>query len=217
MLKLEHVTKYYDDFRAVNDLSFEIHEGEIFGLLGVNGAGKTTTFRMIMGLLEPDKGTITLDGKKIDYKETDKIGFVTVIHHFHAPAPHAEDQQLFIGAKTVFEDAQQAEHLAAVAFKRDDGIHHMLQQAGTSQDTVLGHMAHQHQRDAQTAAGFGVAQALELTQELDAVAPLVALAAVPCPAFALGRPEAEAVLPATGWAGTSPFAKVFLRFNVPKP
>lgn len=77
MLKLEHVTKYYDDFRAVNDLSFEIHEGEIFGLLGVNGAGKTTTFRMIMGLLEPDKGKITLDGKKIDYKVTDKIGFVT--------------------------------------------------------------------------------------------------------------------------------------------
>ena len=62
--------------------------------------------------------------------------------------------------------------------------------------------------NAQTAAGFGVAQALELTQELDAVAPLVALAAVPCPAFALGRPEAEAVLPATGWAGTSPFAAV---------
>ena len=38
MLKLEHVTKYYDDFRAVNDLSFEIHEGEIFGLLGDNGS-----------------------------------------------------------------------------------------------------------------------------------------------------------------------------------
>ena len=47
MLKVSHVTKYYDDFRAVNDLSFEIKEGEIFGLLGVNGAGKTTTFRMI--------------------------------------------------------------------------------------------------------------------------------------------------------------------------
>lgn len=64
MLKLEHVTKYYDDFRAVNDLSFEIHEGEIFGLLGVNGAGKTTTFRMIMGLLDITEGKITLNDKR---------------------------------------------------------------------------------------------------------------------------------------------------------
>ena len=77
MLKLEHVTKYYDDFRAVNDLSFEIKEGEIFGLLGVNGAGKTTTFRMIMGLLDKTEGTITLDDKPIDYTMTDKIGFLT--------------------------------------------------------------------------------------------------------------------------------------------
>ena len=50
MLKLEKVTKYYEDFLAVDNLSFNIKEGEIFGLLGVNGAGKTTTFRMIMGL-----------------------------------------------------------------------------------------------------------------------------------------------------------------------
>ncbi len=77
MLKVEHVTKYYGDFRAVNDLSFEIHEGEIFGLLGVNGAGKTTTFRMIMGLLDKTDGSITLDGKEIDYTMTDKIGFLT--------------------------------------------------------------------------------------------------------------------------------------------
>ena len=77
MLKLEHVTKYYDDFRAVNDLSFEIHEGEIFGLLGVNGAGKTTTFRMIMGLLDMTEGNITLNDKKIDYSVTDEIRFLT--------------------------------------------------------------------------------------------------------------------------------------------
>ena len=77
MLKLEHVTKYYDEFKAVDDLSFEVKEGEIFGLLGINGAGKTTTFRMIMGLLDITEGVITLDGKKIDYSMTDKIGFLT--------------------------------------------------------------------------------------------------------------------------------------------
>ena len=77
MLKLEHVTKYYGNFCAVDDLSFEVEKGEIFGLLGVNGAGKTTTFRMIMGLLDTTSGIITLNGKKIDYNVTDNIGFLT--------------------------------------------------------------------------------------------------------------------------------------------
>lgn len=77
MLKVEHVTKYYGDLCAVNDLSFEVADGEIFGLLGLNGAGKTTTFRMIMGLIDDYTGTILLDGKKIDYSVTDYIGFLT--------------------------------------------------------------------------------------------------------------------------------------------
>lgn len=77
MLEIKNVTKYYGDFCAVDNLSFTVDKGEIFGLLGVNGAGKTTTFRMIMGLLEPTKGSITLDGKPIDYSITDKIGFLT--------------------------------------------------------------------------------------------------------------------------------------------
>lgn len=77
MLKVEHVTKYYGNFKAVDDLSFTVKPGEIFGLLGVNGAGKTTTFRMIMGLLDITEGNITLDGEKIDYNVTDKIGFLT--------------------------------------------------------------------------------------------------------------------------------------------
>lgn len=77
MLEVKNVTKYYGDFKAVDNLSFTVKEGEIFGLLGVNGAGKTTTFRMIMGLLDPSEGEITLDGKKIDYSVTDQIGFLT--------------------------------------------------------------------------------------------------------------------------------------------
>lgn len=77
MLKLENVFKYYDDFLAVDNLSFEVKPGEIFGLLGVNGAGKTTTFRMIIGLIDASKGSITLDGKKIGYDVTNNIGFLT--------------------------------------------------------------------------------------------------------------------------------------------
>lgn len=77
MLKVENVVKYYGDLLAVDNLSFTVDDGEIFGLLGLNGAGKTTTFRMILGLVDDYKGNITLDGKKIDYNETDKIGFLT--------------------------------------------------------------------------------------------------------------------------------------------
>lgn len=77
MLKVENVTKYYGNFLAVDHLTFEVKPGEIFGLLGVNGAGKTTTFRMINGLLDKSEGSITLDGKPIDYTVTDKIGFLT--------------------------------------------------------------------------------------------------------------------------------------------
>ncbi len=77
MLKLENVTKYYGTNLAVDNLSFTINNGEIFGLLGVNGAGKTTTFRMIMGLLEPTKGKITIDDKIVDYSLCENIGFLT--------------------------------------------------------------------------------------------------------------------------------------------
>ena len=77
MLKVENVTKYYGDLKAVDNLSFEVNDGEIFGLLGLNGAGKTTTFRMILNLIDDYYGTITLDGEKIDYSKTDKIGFLT--------------------------------------------------------------------------------------------------------------------------------------------
>ena len=77
MLKVKNVTKYYGSFKAVDNLSFEVKPGEIFGLLGVNGAGKTTTFRMIIGLLDKSEGSITLNGKNIDYSITDTIGFLT--------------------------------------------------------------------------------------------------------------------------------------------
>ncbi|MCY3009122.1 MAG: ATP-binding cassette domain-containing protein [Planctomycetota bacterium] len=50
---------------AVNEVSFQVSEGEVYGLLGPNGAGKTTTLRMVMGLLEPDSGSVSIDGKVI--------------------------------------------------------------------------------------------------------------------------------------------------------
>lgn len=77
MLSVKNITKKYDKLVAVDNLSFLVEDGEIFGLLGENGAGKTTTFRVIMGLLEPNNGEVLLNGKKINYDITDEIGFVT--------------------------------------------------------------------------------------------------------------------------------------------
>lgn len=62
MIVLEHITKRYGDFCAVNDLNLHVKPGEIFGFLGVNGAGKTTTMRMIAGVLMPTSGRILLGG-----------------------------------------------------------------------------------------------------------------------------------------------------------
>src|SRR5215510_11147277 len=62
MIQLEHLTKRFGSFTAVNDLCLDIAEGEIFGFLGPNGAGKTTTIRMMMGLLKPTAGRVVLGG-----------------------------------------------------------------------------------------------------------------------------------------------------------
>jgi len=62
---VEHLTKKFGSFVAVDDISFDIPEGEIFGLLGPNGAGKTTTISMLATMLRPDAGTATIDGHDI--------------------------------------------------------------------------------------------------------------------------------------------------------
>lgn len=116
MLKVDHVTKYYGDFLAVDDLSFEVRPGEIFGLLGVNGAGKTTTFRMIMGLLDPSKGSITLDGKPIDYGITDTIGFLTEERSLLTKMT-VKEQCLFYGHLKGMNDAEILKRLDALLEK----------------------------------------------------------------------------------------------------
>lgn len=104
MLKVSNITKYYGDFKAVDNLSFTVNKGEIFGLLGVNGAGKTTTFRMIMNLISPTSGKITFNGKKIDYDVTDKIGFLTEERSLLTKLT-VKEQILFYGAlKSLDED-----------------------------------------------------------------------------------------------------------------
>ena len=65
MIHVETLSKSYGPLRAVDEISFEVQKGELFGLLGPNGAGKTTTISMICGLLKPDAGTVILNGLDI--------------------------------------------------------------------------------------------------------------------------------------------------------
>jgi ABC-2 type transport system ATP-binding protein len=65
LLNLKNLTKKYDKFTAVKNLSLDVRAGELFGFLGPNGAGKTTTIKMITGLLQPTEGTVEIDGHDI--------------------------------------------------------------------------------------------------------------------------------------------------------
>jgi len=76
MLNLSNLIKQYDGVRAVDDVSFTVEKGDIFGFLGPNGAGKTTTIRMIMGIIHQDSGFIELNGKDVNTLERDNFGYL---------------------------------------------------------------------------------------------------------------------------------------------
>src|SRR5881392_2289214 len=62
MIKVENLVKEFGDFKAVDDVSFDVSAGEIFAFLGPNGAGKTTTIQMLTTLVKPTGGTVRIDG-----------------------------------------------------------------------------------------------------------------------------------------------------------
>src|SRR5258707_9154118 len=75
-IELNKVRKSYDQFVAVNSLSFSIEQGGVFGLLGPNGAGKTSTIRMMIGITVPDSGQINLFGRPFERKSLNKVGYL---------------------------------------------------------------------------------------------------------------------------------------------
>lgn len=96
MLKIENVTKRFGDFTAVDQLNLTIEKGTMYGFLGANGAGKTTTFRMILGLLTPNEGSITWDGRPINYSTSSIIGYLPEERGLY-PKMKVEDQLVFLG------------------------------------------------------------------------------------------------------------------------
>lgn len=84
-----HISKSYGSFMAVSDLNFEVRAGEVFAMLGPNGAGKSTTIRMILDILRPDSGSISVFGGPIDAGRKDRIGYLP------------EDRGLYRSAKVI--------------------------------------------------------------------------------------------------------------------
>ena len=68
ILEVNNLSKTYKNFKAIDDISFQVNKGDIYGFLGPNGAGKSTTLRMILGLIKPNSGEIKLNGSFINFK-----------------------------------------------------------------------------------------------------------------------------------------------------
>lgn len=85
MLELEHIVKTFGAFRAVDDCSLHVSEGEILGLIGPNGAGKTTLFNLIAGALQPTSGTIHFLGENITALRTEALFHKGLVRTFQIP------------------------------------------------------------------------------------------------------------------------------------
>ena len=75
-VEVKHIVKSYADKIVVDDLSFSVPQNEIFGLIGPNGAGKTTTIRMMMDIIKPDSGDITILGEKLTEASKNRLGYL---------------------------------------------------------------------------------------------------------------------------------------------
>jgi branched-chain amino acid transport system ATP-binding protein len=90
ILSIRNVSKTFGEFRAVNDVSLDIHAGTITGLIGPNGAGKTTLFNVLTGMLKPTDGTVHLDGQNVTGFSPDALFSLGLGRTFQIPRPFAK-------------------------------------------------------------------------------------------------------------------------------
>src|SRR5690625_4525818 len=84
VIQTSHVSKHYKGHKTVNDVSLRIHEGEIYGFIGLNGAGKTTTIRMLLAMIRPSRGFCYLNGDKVsvhNHAIWNKVGYMVETPH----------------------------------------------------------------------------------------------------------------------------------------
>ncbi|MDD1689776.1 MAG: ATP-binding cassette domain-containing protein [Methanoregula sp.] len=101
VLEIEHLTKTFDSRNILEDLSFTVNKGEVFGLLGPNGAGKTTLIRTILDIFRPDAGTISLFGRTFSDEIKDAIGYLPEEGSLDKEIPVAECIRYFAELKHV--------------------------------------------------------------------------------------------------------------------
>jgi branched-chain amino acid transport system ATP-binding protein len=107
LLEIRGLTKIFGGLTAVNELDFDVSQGELLGLIGPNGAGKTTLFNLISGVLKPTRGKVLYKGKDITGLKTDRIASLGVVRTFQATSIFPE--------MTVFDNVVVAHHLQAKA------------------------------------------------------------------------------------------------------
>jgi ABC-2 type transport system ATP-binding protein len=95
-LEIRGISKRYGQTVAVQDLSFDVHAGELFGFVGRNGAGKTTTMRIVLGVLSPDKGEVRWDGKPLDLAARRRIGYMPEERGLY-PKMRSAEQLAYLG------------------------------------------------------------------------------------------------------------------------
>ncbi|MCR5232926.1 MAG: ABC transporter ATP-binding protein [Lachnospiraceae bacterium] len=124
MIKIEKVSKDFDEITAVNRVSMEIEEGNVFGLLGTNGAGKSTLLRMVAGILRQDEGEITVDDLKVydNPKAKSRIFFVSDTPYFFANATPLDMEAYLANQYTDFDKVKFAGFLKTFALEPDRKI-----------------------------------------------------------------------------------------------
>jgi len=107
MLTIRGLTKRFGGFTALNEVSFDVNEGEILGLIGPNGSGKTTAFNCVSGALQPSAGSITFGGRQIGGLTPDAICHLGVARTFQIPRPFRK--------LSILENVAVAAHFGATA------------------------------------------------------------------------------------------------------
>lgn len=101
---IDHISKTFGEFTAVNDLSLSVYPGRVFGLLGPNGAGKTTTIRMIVNITAPDSGRIQIFGHQITPQLQDRIGYLPEERGLYRKMKIGDQIKYFAALKNVRSD-----------------------------------------------------------------------------------------------------------------
>lgn len=125
MIKAERVTKRFDDITAVDQVTAEIKEGNVFGLIGTNGAGKSTFLRMVSGVLKPDEGSITIDGQPVWENPQVKARFFYISddQYFFPNSTPQEMMQFYRQLYPAFDGKRFYHLLESFGLKKDRKIH----------------------------------------------------------------------------------------------